>query len=101
MSPTYTRRAHLTTCDDCGQVVGSHWRNKIAHTAVHDRHDTTAARAARVQAMGETRPRILPRSPETAKILDRFGSEFCDSAKILGHFSASLPKSYQNPTKEV
>ena len=54
MSPTYTRRANVTTCDDCGQSVGSHWRNKLAHTAVHAAHDTTAARAARVQAMGDT-----------------------------------------------
>ena len=54
--------------------------------------------------MAETRCqrlRILPRSADSAEIPGRFGSEFCDSPKILGSFSASLPKSYQIPTKEV
>ena len=50
---TYTRRGELTSCDDCGQVVGSHWRNFLAHTAVHARRDQLTARAARVQAMGD------------------------------------------------
>lgn len=43
-------------CDDCDTPVGSQWRSKAAHTAVHERADQLTARAARVKAAQDETP---------------------------------------------